>query len=415
MKIAYIVEAFGVVSETFIADLARGLADRGNNVRMFVDTSSQSPAGAAISIVPVGYISGGFRLGVWVRRLAPIIGCRAQRVARRLEGFIAARRLGPALAAFRPDVAYMDHGTNAVLARRALEEAHIPYVVHFHGYDASVLFAQPDYVEEVRRVVAGTAAVLVPSQHLRRRLVLAGCDEGRIQVIPNGVKLSAVQPVDWATRRRTTPSVIFVGRLVEKKNPLALLHAFHLVRQTIRNARLTIVGDGPLRTALEQRIHHLGLAGAVDLRGALPHHVALAELANHWVFAQHSVTATNGDQESFGISLAEAAASGLPVVSTMHGGIPEHVVHGQTGFLVPEFDYESMARAIIKLLRDSALAEQMGLAGRRHVLQQFPLDTRIERVERILANAASRHGYARQTDVKVPCAATGPAICGVQS
>jgi len=116
----------------------------------------------------------------------------------------------------------------------------------------------------------------------------------------------------------------------------------------------------------------------------MPHESALELLSNHWVYAQHSVTAMNGDQEGFAISPAEAAAYELPVVSTLHNGIPEHVIDGVTGFLVREFDYESMAERIIQLLQNPDLSMKMGQNGRKNILKLNNPEKRIESVHSIL-------------------------------
>lgn len=94
---------------------------------------------------------------------------------------------------------------------------------------------------------------------------------------------------------------------------------------------------------------------------------ALKEVQPHWVFVQHSVTAKSGDQEGFALSPAEAALMETPVVSTWCNGIPEHVIDGETGFLVNEFDYETMAERMLELARDEGLRAQMGAAGKGNV------------------------------------------------
>ncbi|MCH8328093.1 MAG: glycosyltransferase family 4 protein [Candidatus Marinimicrobia bacterium] len=146
----------------------------------------------------------------------------------------------------------------------------------------------------------------------------------------------------WQERLQAYPSVVFLGRLTGKKNPIALIHAFALVRASVPKAKLTIIGDGPLREKLVKRIEVLGLQSAVTILGVLDQEAAWNEMRHHWIYAQHSVSSISGDQEGFALSLAEAAAHELPVVSTWHNGIPENVIHGETGYLVREFDYEEM-------------------------------------------------------------------------
>ena len=210
---------------------------------------------------------------------------------------------------------------------------------------------------------ADAAALIVASHHIRQLLILEGAPAAKIQVIRLGINLEGVMPLAWHERRKLPPSVVFMGRFTPKKHPVALIEAFALVKQQVPNAILTTIGDGPEMPRVKERIQRLKLTDSVSLCGELPRREALPIVNRHWVYAQHSVTAPSGDREGFGISLAEAAMLELPVVSTLHNGIPEQVLDGKTGFLVKEFDYETMADNIIKLLLDPDLATQMGKIG----------------------------------------------------
>ena len=150
------------------------------------------------------------------------------------------------------------------------------------------------------------------------------------------------------------------------------------------DAQLTIIGDGPLYKKVKGLIETLGLSDSVSLMGAMAHQPAMEMLSKHWLYAQHSVTANNGDQEGFAISPAEAAAYELPVVSTFHNGIPEHVIDGVTGYLVREFDFESMAEKIIQLLQNPDLSLKMGQNGRKNILGLNDPEKRIESILGIL-------------------------------
>ncbi len=390
MKLAYIVENYGQISETFVTDLVDGIARAGVDLRVFEDrhlAGCHGPTGD-FSVAETGYATQ-YRSAVnWIGRLSKVSTRRD--VGPGLRRFFAYRTLVEHLRAFGPDIAYIDHGNNAVLARAALMALGVPFVVHFHGRDASELLGSNDYREQIQRVFDDAAAVVVASLHIRRRLVLAGCPVEKIHLVHLGVNVDAIPDPDWETRRRLPPSVIHLGRLVEKKNPLALLHAFRLVNDKIPESTLTMVGDGPLRPLVEKRVARLRLTGAVHLAGALPHKEAIAELKKHRLYAQHSVTDSRGDQEGFSISILEAAANGLPVVSTLHDGIPENVVDGETGYLVPEFNYEVMAGRMIQLLSDHSLVEAMGRAGRKRVEEHFRFEQRVKSILALLETVAVR-------------------------
>lgn len=385
MKIAYITSDFGTVSETFITDLAVGLAKARHEITVFCNRAT-APDFQSITVKETGFLifnSINDRLG---HRFDQFLGKRGQirTYARQLEQ--AHRNLIPALNKYHPDVAYIDYGTVAALTRSALCELNIPFVIHFHGADITTAINNLTYRGELQRVFNDAAALIVASHHIRRLLILEGAPPEKIQVVRYGLNLEEITPQPWSERGKQPPSVVFLGRFTPKKHPVALVEAFALVKRQVPKANLSMIGDGPEMVRVRQRVKRLGLSETIKLYGTLPRDQALTIVNRHWVYAQHSVTAPSGDQEGFGISLAEAAALELPVVSTWHNGIPEQVIDGKTGFLVHEFDYEAMAQRIVHLLQDVELAEQMGQYGRAHVGQMCSIDHRVSAISTILAD-----------------------------
>ncbi|AHM58645.1 group 1 glycosyl transferase [Flammeovirgaceae bacterium 311] len=284
-------------------------------------------------------------------------------------------------------VAIIEYLSTAVRLRKALISIKIPYVVHVHGQDISSALKWKAYQKEIKIVFQEAYAIIAASNHIKRLLILEGCPSEKIYVIKYGVNPIGITPLSWKDRRKNNPSVIFIGRLTPKKNPIALLHAIKIVSDEIPGVRLTIVGDGPLMPECMNRIQQLGLQQNVTLLGALSRERAFEHLNNHWVYAQHSVTSYLGDQEGFAISIAEAALHELPVVSTIHNGIPENVIDGVTGVLVKEYDYESMAEHIKLLLKNPDMAEKMGKAGRARILEQNIPEVRLKAISKLLLEA----------------------------
>jgi len=269
-----------------------------------------------------------------------------------------------------------------------LKDLKIPYCVHFHGVDASKYFSSKIYLDEIRKVFINAFKVVVMSNHIKRRLILAGCKEEKISLVPVAKYFENDLPqCNWAFRKRNLPSILSIGRLVEKKNPLALLYAFKIVKEKIPEAILTFIGDGPLKNELESRIIQLNLTKSVHLLGALEHKLAMQYFKSHWVYAQHCCTASNGDQEGFNNTMVEAASCGLPIVSTFHDGIPENVDNGENGFLVSEYDFEAMAEKIIILLNDTDLAEKMGQNGFKKYQKGFGVEIRVEKIANLLKSS----------------------------
>jgi glycosyltransferase involved in cell wall biosynthesis len=238
---------------------------------------------------------------------------------------------------------------------------HRPYVLSLHGHDVTGLLSdQPDRYADV---VDAVDVAIVPSRFLATKAVAAGFDADRIEVVPSGVDTTFFRPSPLPTGR---PVVAFVGRLVEKKGLDVLLAAWPQVREAVPAATLVVLGEGPqaaLFGGADGSVRHL-------LPQATRRHEQVRDLLQRAsVVVTPSRTAANGDSESLLLVNLEAAASGRPVVSTRHGGIPEYVEDGRTGLLVPEGDAAALAGAVVRVLADRRLAGRLADTAVAHVAQ----------------------------------------------
>jgi len=240
---------------------------------------------------------------------------------------------------------------------------------HAHGYDVtSQKLKRPGTLRLYRRLHEMDGIVAV-SEVTRQRLIEAvGLGPDRVHVIPCGVDVPAACP-------RTEPAdrvrCLSVGRLVAKKAPLDTLRAFHLAHRELPSLTLELVGDGPVRAECEAFIREHRLQDSVTLHGARPHAFSLACLQRAHLFLLPSRTSSSGDQEGLPVSILEAMAYGLPVLSTRHGGIPEAVLHGQTGVLVDEGDWRALGDALLSLAADADLRVRLGKAGHARAATHF--------------------------------------------
>jgi glycosyltransferase involved in cell wall biosynthesis len=179
-----------------------------------------------------------------------------------------------------------------------------------------------------------------------------------------------------------------VGRFVEKKGHEYTIKALASLKKIFSNWRMSFVGDGPLLSKCQELAKDLGLDKQILFLGPLPPSRIAALMAQADAFLHHSVTATNGDQEGIPISIMEAMASGLPVISTMHSGIPELVENEVTGFLVPERNLERYTSALERLLE---CGTEVGIKARSRVEVHFNLD---------IQNAVLRQIYGRLSGVR---------------
>jgi glycosyltransferase involved in cell wall biosynthesis len=246
----------------------------------------------------------------------------------------------------------------------------LPLFVYFHGHDATVSGRSLIYRLSYSRMGRFASGVFVPSDYFAKRVAGVGIPERKICVIPYGVDADAFLPGS----KRDPRLVVAVGRFVEKKAPHLTVQAFAEVVRACPDARLEMVGSGPLLTTCQKAAINLGIAEKVVFHGSREHDFVRQLVRQASVFVQHSVTATNGDTESLGVSLLEAMASEVPVVVTRHNGFVETVVHGETGFLVDEYDVSAMAQRIVELLQDPAAVDRMGRASRARVVARYSPD-----------------------------------------
>lgn len=264
---------------------------------------------------------------------------------------------------------------------------HLPLVLSLHGDDVTALPRQePGHYEAL---LGEVTAVIVPSRWLAGRCAELGFPPERIEVIPAGVDTRLFAP---APLPEGPPTVTFVGRLVEKKGLDVLLAAWPAVRASVPTARLLVLGDGPQRSLLQ------GTAGRSGIEHIEPdpqrRHLQVRDLLRATtVVASPSRTPPSGDAESLLLVNLEAQASGRPVVTTRHGGIPEFVEEGTSALLVDEGDADGLAAALVAVLTDPALAGRLGAAGPA-VAARFDVDRCSTRVDAVYDSvlAASPRG-----------------------
>jgi glycosyltransferase involved in cell wall biosynthesis len=189
-------------------------------------------------------------------------------------------------------------------------------------------------------------------------------------------------------RRGELLSFLQVANFVEKKGHFYTLRAFRRLREVYPRVRLVLGGDGPLRLRAQLLVRQLGLEDSVQFLGTVDENSVRRLMAEADVFVQHSVTAANGDEEGVPTVVMEAMASGLPVVSTLHAGIPELVQDGVTGYLVEERDVEKYFERLVDVLSDDG---SMGRAGRERVEKHFDLKVQTVKLDALYRSILAGH------------------------
>ncbi len=176
-------------------------------------------------------------------------------------------------------------------------------------------------------------------------------------------------------------ALISVGRFVDKKAPYFNILAFSKVLAEHPDALLYMAGDGPLLNVCKNLTQYLGIERNVMFLGVISPEQFREKLTTVRAFAQHSIKAEDGDMEGSPVAVMEAQGAGVPVISTIHAGIPEVVIHGETGWLVDEGDVDGMAHRMISLLSDSKQAQIFGQKGRQVIMTRFLMKRHIEDLE----------------------------------
>jgi len=309
-----------------------------------------------------------FQTGNFFQRLAGV--SEKKRLQKTLVGYLKKHAIKAVLA---------EYGPSGVEMMPVCREAGVPLIVHFHGYDA--------YRDDMMQTYGKAAAIIVVSKHMRQRLLDLGCPPEKITHTACGYDDTLFTPCNPS---QNPPLFVSVGRFDETKAPHLLILAFAKVLEQQPEARLTMIGDGHLLESCKMLAKFLKVSDAVTFTGSLTHEQVAQHLQQARAFVQHSVTTHSNDTEGTPVAILEACASGLPVIATKHAGIPDVVLHNETGLLVEEGDLQGMAAFIVELAKHPQLAAGMGIAAAERMKENFTLKHHIQTVWKVIQQAIDR-------------------------
>jgi glycosyltransferase involved in cell wall biosynthesis len=300
-----------------------------------------------------------------------LVATAAERMALKLFGAAGAlaRRLRP----FAPKLIHAHFGTDGLLAVPLAEALGVPLATTLHGFEVSRSFeamvfsgrlSWSRYAIAKGRLQRRGDLFIAVSEAIRAKALAQNYPPERTIVHHNGVDLARFSAPAGG---REPGLVLHVGRLVEKKGTRLLLDALAEVPE----AKLVILGDGPLRLALERHAAARGIAGRVRFLGAQPPDEIARWMGRAALLAAPSVTARDGDSEGLPTVVIEAAAASLPALVSDHSGLPEAVVDGRSGFVVPEGDSGALAARLAELIASPDLTARMGAAARAVAAARF--------------------------------------------
>jgi len=285
----------------------------------------------------------------------------------------------------RVKLLHIHFGTDAWYFLNLKKITKMPIIVSFYGYDAykfpKMFFGLGKTL--LRQVFKRADAIIVPSWHMKKHLMVLGCDDVKIQIIPWGVRIKIINEQLRQTTSDKSIKFITIGRMVEKKGQNYLLEAFKKVLDSGINGKLTIVGQGQLKKKLVKTIDKFGIYDKVNIIDKLSNQKVIQALMSHNIYVQPSVVAKNGDQEGIPTAIMEAMTCSLPIIATEHSGIPEIVENNVSGILVPERDSEKLAEAMVLLANSQKLRLEFGRNGRKIVQEKYNVIKQNKKLEEL--------------------------------
>ncbi|HKS36977.1 MAG TPA: glycosyltransferase [Verrucomicrobiae bacterium] len=416
LRIAMFVGSFPVVSETFIVRQIAGLLDLGHDVDIYADTRGEadSPIQPEVTkyrlLERTTFMKMPPETAPWEMPVWPVTGRtwppgatgsihNSIRVLRALSRLFQCLTTAPRLTfqALNPgeyryqaaslsalyrlaalsrirkryDVLHAHFGPVGNSFRFARDLWRAPLIVSFHGYDFCTAPRQ-EGSDMYHGLFATADTITVNSEYTRKRVSQLGCPSTRLHKIPVGLD-PAVFTFHERHRKPEEPvRILVVGRLVAIKGHEYCIRAVAKLRDRHPGVRLEIVGDGPLRKTLEELAAKLDLQQIVTFSGACDGVTLNRLMAESHLFVLPSVS-IEGDQEGQGLVLQEAQACGLPVIATDSGGLPEGILPGQTGFLVPERDADALAERLAYFIEHPEILPIMGRKGRDWVEECYDI------------------------------------------
>jgi colanic acid/amylovoran biosynthesis glycosyltransferase len=398
MKVAFIVEQFPSLSETFILNQITGLLDRGHDVDIYAQypnrTSQVHPDVGKYNLLDRTYYAlytsiptnRLFRILKTLRLLftnfhkSPVFLLRAMNVHSYRKETGSALNLLCLLIPLLPkrpsyDIIHCHFGMNgrkgAVLRESGAIEGKL--ITSYYGMDISYYIQA--FGDDIYKPLFDKGDLFFPiSEVMKRQLIKLGCDEKKIILHQIGMDCRKFLFTPRRLNADGQIRLVTIARLVEKKGVEYAIRAVAKLANASQNIEYNIIGDGPLREDLQRLIQELDVCDMVKLLGWKQQEEIVEILNNSHILLAPSVTAKNGDQEGTPVAIMEAMAMGLPVLSTQHSGIPELIENGVSGFLVPERDVDALAEKLDYLINNPEVWAEIGQAARLYVEENYDIN-----------------------------------------
>jgi colanic acid/amylovoran biosynthesis glycosyltransferase len=285
--------------------------------------------------------------------------------------------------------AIKDHNINLLHAQYAhlgfevlalKKKFNIPLIVHCRGQD--VYRIDKDRAKKLNSVFNQADILLSNCNYMKDHLINIGCPKNRIIVFYGGVNLSLFHYVDRESAENDKIKIIMCARFAEKKGFQYGIKAFSECLKSHKNIELRIIGDGPKKKELTNLIKTLNIEESVKMVGKLPPAEVAKEMHQGHILLMPYATPSSGDKEGAPHVLKEGSATGLPIISTYHAGVPEVVKDNVSGYLVNEHDVGMLAKKLNQLIENKSTRLDFGKKGRK-IAEKFDAKKQIIKLEKI--------------------------------
>lgn len=415
MKIAFLLELFPCLSETFILNQVTGLIRRGHDVHIFAAMPRKTDQAVHEDVQKYNleqrtsyFYHGNGRFAI-PAKIAPrflrgtalfmkylavsphavLSSLNVMKYGREASSLSLFYKTLSFIDKGRFDILYCHFGTIGLMGARFKEVGSVQgkLVTSFHGYDMSQFVRRNGH--DVYKPLFSEGDLFLPvSDRWKKELVRLGCGQDKTVVHRMGIDTGKFLALGHKQQDVGHTSILTIARLVEKKGIEYGIRGVAKIIKRHRDVQYTIVGSGPLEAEIRDLIEGLEMKDKITLLGARPQEQIIQLMRDADILLAPSVTSGDGDEEGIPVVLMEAMALGIPVVSTLHSGIPELVQDGESGLLVKERDADAIADRLTYLIENPSAGAKMGEVGREYVRKHHDIerlnDQLIERFRNLL-------------------------------
>jgi colanic acid/amylovoran biosynthesis glycosyltransferase len=291
----------------------------------------------------------------------------------------------------KPCIVHSHFGNRGWFDLKLKEKIGVPQITTFYGHDASMMAGQKRWQNRYGQLFSRCERFCAEGSYMKKTLVALGCDPEKIIVQRLGVDLDQIPFIPRSLSDTGVVRILFASTFRDKKGLTYCLEAFANVAEKHPKAELSIIGDAG-RSEREQAykrevlevIRRRGIESKINMLGFMDYPAFIEEAKKHDIFLSHSIHGSDGETEGGApVTLIEMSGYGMPVISTWHCDIPEVIMDGKSGLLVPEKDVDALTDRLDYLVTHPETWPEMGRQGREHIEKEYDAKTQAQKLEKI--------------------------------